>query len=286
VEKRGHEGEGDLELRATEPREKARNEPENVFLAFEQGGQIECVLVEPREEVLSKLSFALQAPEVTMGRADHAHVDLLGHRRAERQYFTRLNDPKELRLSLERHVADFVEQERSGVRTTDESRLVAVGARKGSALEAEELAFDEVLGDGGAVDGREASRAAAQAMNLGGHDLLARAARPEQEHVESSRGDTLELRDDSVDLQTPNERARLAGAPFGVAEQSTVDAIRPVVFGTLLHELEHRVAHAQLVERLELVFADGVAVHERPVAAAEVAHHERAILPADLGVAA
>src|SRR5207244_13652639 len=58
-----------------------------------------------------------------------------------------------------------------------------VRARKGAALVTEQLVFDEVLGERGAVDGDErAFRIRAEAVQLAGDELLSRSALSYDEH--------------------------------------------------------------------------------------------------------
>ncbi len=64
-------------------------------------------------------------------------------------------------------------------------------AGEGALLVAEQLAFDQRLGERGAVDGDEgAGRARAAAHGWRGHELLARAALAQQEHGNIGSGHT------------------------------------------------------------------------------------------------
>ena len=65
-----------------------------------------------------------------------------------------LQEPENFRLQGAGQVADLVEEERAAVRELDLSRRLLGGAGEGAALVAEELALEQVLGDG-AVDGHE-----------------------------------------------------------------------------------------------------------------------------------
>ena len=129
---------------------------------------------------------------------------------AEREDLARLQDAQELRLRLERHVADLVEEERPAVGELDEARLVAVGAAEGAAPVAEELALEQVVRDGGAVDGLEAPAPPRDAVQLARGDLLARARLAEEHARELRRRDALELGGDEVHLPAADERLRSA----------------------------------------------------------------------------
>ena len=68
------------------------------------------------------------------------------------------------------------------------------GAGEGAAHVPEELALDEVLGDGAAVDGDEGpAHALAAAVELARDELLAGAGLAGDEHADVGRGDLLQL---------------------------------------------------------------------------------------------
>ena len=58
-------------------------------------------------------------------------------------------------LHLKAHLADFVEENRAAVRGLEAAQAVAVGAGEAAASVAEELGFEQGLGDRRAVDGDE-----------------------------------------------------------------------------------------------------------------------------------
>src|SRR5206468_9186894 len=90
-----------------------------------------------------------------------------------------LEDPQDLRLRLQAHVPDLVEEDRPAVGLYELAELVAAGPREGSLLVAEQLRLDQVLGDGGAVDTDEGSLAARTVpVDRSGDQLLANAALP------------------------------------------------------------------------------------------------------------
>src|SRR5262249_53334119 len=110
--------------------------------------------------------------------------------------------------------------------------VVAVGAGEGAAAVAEELAFDEVAGDGGAVEGDEGLvGAGGVGMNGAGDDFLAGAALAGDEDVDGRAGDALGEGPDS---------AHVAGEPGGVVFEGELlsrpycGAVLP--FGTALLE--------------------------------------------------
>ena len=88
-----------------------------------------------------------------------------------------LQQPQDLGLGRRRHVADLVEEQRAAVALLELADPPAVGAGEGALLVAEQLALQQVLGDGGAVDGQE-RRLGPQAVLVdgAGDQLLAGAA--------------------------------------------------------------------------------------------------------------
>ena len=94
--------------------------------------------------------------------ADRAHLALLEH-------------AQELDLQLDRHLADLVEEQRAAVRLHEETRA-AVGVGERAAHVTEQLALEERLGDGAAVDGDERPLRAPALVESAGDQLFAGAA--------------------------------------------------------------------------------------------------------------
>ena len=105
-----------------------------------------------------------------------------------------LEDAEELGLRVERHVADLVEEERAAVGQLDEAGLVPVRAGEGAAPVAEELALQEVVRDGRAVDRLEGAAPARHAVELARRDLFARPGLAEDDARQLGRRDALEVR--------------------------------------------------------------------------------------------
>ncbi len=85
-----------------------------------------------------------------------------------------LEGAKQLRLHLERHLAELVEEERALVRLDEEPLAVGAGVGESAADVTEQLALEQVGGHGGAVDGdHRPVVAAAAAMQGARGELLA-----------------------------------------------------------------------------------------------------------------
>src|SRR5690349_8167246 len=99
-----------------------------------------------------------------------------------------LKDAQDLRLRAQAHVADFVEEKRAAVSLLEFTSLVFRRAGKTALDVAEELGFDEFLGDRRAIDFDErALTAKARGVQRAGNELLARAALAINQHAAISR---------------------------------------------------------------------------------------------------
>src|SRR5262249_22299903 len=132
--------------------------------------------VEPEEEVLAEAAGPHLHLEVT-GRGGHdagVHPERLGA--ADALGAGLLQGPQQLRLPLRGQLADLVEKSGSAAGGLQAPRPVLRGAGEGPAHVPEELALQQVLGEGGAGYGDERADAAlAPAMDGGREDVLPRA---------------------------------------------------------------------------------------------------------------
>ena len=156
----GHEGLGRVRRNGGNRRafgrlqaDEVAGERDDVVLALAQRRDVDRDHREAVVEVAAERALHHGLLEVRVGRGDHAHVhgDVL--RAAHAADFAFLQDAQELALEQEGHGGDFVEEERAAVCDLEEALLVGIGAREGSLHVAEHLALEQVLGQGGAVDG-------------------------------------------------------------------------------------------------------------------------------------
>src|SRR5581483_6395049 len=111
--------------------------------------------VEPEVEVLAEPPSAHERLEVAVSRGHDPCPEGARVALAEALVLPLLEDAEELDLRLERHLADLVQEERALASRLELAGAVAIGAREGAALVAEELALDERPGERRAVDGDE-----------------------------------------------------------------------------------------------------------------------------------
>ena len=121
--------------------------------------------------------------EVAIGGGDQADIELPGARAADAFELALLQDAQELGLQLRRQFADLVEKDGAAFGHLELALLLRHGAGEGALLVSEQLAFQQRLGERGAVDGDEGfGGARAEAVQGAGHQFLARAGLAQDEH--------------------------------------------------------------------------------------------------------
>ena len=165
--------------------------------------------------------------------------------------------------SGKRHVADLVEKQRAAVALLELADAAAVGAGEGALLVAEQLAFQQVLRDGGAVEGQERCFAPGAVLVDGpGDQFLAGAALAGDQHGDVLGRDAADglvhlahgragaengalhvgvcgrLGDDGRFAHPPGHFERLADHSTQLLQ---VERLEQVVVGALLHRLDGRV---------------------------------------------
>src|SRR6478672_10892305 len=96
-------------------------------------------------------SIRSRGGEVAVRRRDDANVDTNRGRAPDALELLLLQDAKQLRLQVESHLADLVEEQRAAVRALEGALDAPDRAGEGAALVAEEGALDQPLGECGAV---------------------------------------------------------------------------------------------------------------------------------------
>ena len=152
------------------------DEQGNVLLAVAQGRQGDGKDVDAVVEVGAHGLVLDLGVEIAVGGRNEAEGGLLGGVRAEGRVALGLEHAQELDLQVEGEFPYFVEEEGAVVGRADEARFVARGAREGTLGVAEEFAFQQVFGDGAAVDRYEGALAAAVVVD-GARDQILAAAR-------------------------------------------------------------------------------------------------------------
>ena len=145
-----------------------------------------------------------------MGRGDDAHVAADGAVAADPLETSLLQHPQQLHLHLQRHVADLVQEQRAALGELEAAEPRRQRARECAFFVAEQLALEQVRGDGAAVHRHERMRGAArQLVNVARDHFLAGAGLAQDQHIGVKRRD---LFDQAVDgahgLDAPLGRKR------------------------------------------------------------------------------
>src|SRR5215217_2477325 len=156
---------------------------DDVLAALAQGRQLQGDDVEPVVEVLAEgVPLHLVLEHLVRG-GDDTDVHRLAPVVADLVDDLLLERPQELHLELERHLANLAQEEGAADGRLELARLGGHRAREGALHVAEQLALQQVLGDGAAVDGDEgALHPGRAAVELPGDELLAGARLARNQH--------------------------------------------------------------------------------------------------------
>src|ERR1700676_2491299 len=119
-------------------------------------------------------------------------------RAADGKHSALLDNAEELGLRFATHLADFIEEKRSAVRSLDESWVSPVGSGERTLLMPEQLALDQGLDDGGAIDRHERTRSTGSLVDGLGCFFFAGAGFTSDENGNSCRSDALDRFHDSA----------------------------------------------------------------------------------------
>ena len=145
------------------------------------------------EKVFAEIVLADGLDDVAVGGSDEADVHLEFIVAADAGEGAVFKEAEEFGLEGPAHVANFIEENGTAVGFFDAAELLADGAGKRALFMAEELAFEEVFGDGGAVDADVISLAAdTEAVEGAGDQFLAGAAFAEDQDGGVGGGDVLD----------------------------------------------------------------------------------------------
>ncbi len=159
------------------------DELRDVFGSFPERGHAHLDHVDAIVQIFAEFAVGHHLRQIAIGREQHARVDLFFTAAADGTHLALLQDAQQASLHLERHLADFVEQEGAALAIAEQPFAIAVGAREGALHVAEQLALQQVLGDGTAIDAQRA-RLGTRRGGVDGtrHDFLTRAALARDQH--------------------------------------------------------------------------------------------------------
>ncbi len=150
------------------------NQLRNVGGALAQRRQRERENAEPVIQVAAKLAVGDHLGQIAIGGRHQPDVHFDGPHAAQPLELVFLKSAQQLRLQFQRNVAHFVQEQRALVGQLEAADFLRDGSGERALFVAEQLAFEQAGGDGGAVELDEgALAAAAQVVNGAGDQLLA-----------------------------------------------------------------------------------------------------------------
>src|SRR6185436_3593982 len=148
---------------------------------------------ETEVQVFAELAAFDLALEIALGGGYDAHVGAYRLVTADPAKLARFEHAEELGLDVDGKLAHFVEKERAPLGVLERASPRGNGARERAALVAEELALDERVADGAAVDDVERLfRSLAREVDGAREHVLARARLALEQHGSVGRRDALE----------------------------------------------------------------------------------------------
>ena len=152
-----------------------------------QGDDIES---QPIQQVVPEAAGPRQPGQILVGGGDQAHIAMQGLAPAHPLELAVLDDPQQLLLHQGRSVRQFVQKQGAAIRPLEPPLMDFGGAGVGADLVAEQLVFQQGVGNGGAVQLQELPPPAlGKVMQPLGDQFLARAPLPDDEHGLLQGGD-------------------------------------------------------------------------------------------------
>jgi hypothetical protein len=153
------------------------DEERDRVLAIAQRGNGDRYHVEPVVEILPEGTVAHGRLQVPVRCGEDARIDPHIALAAQPRELAVLEHLQELGLQTRMHLADLVQEDGALIGILELAELPLLGSRERALFEAEELALQELRGQGGAIHLDEGTLAAGRELVQGaGHELLAGAA--------------------------------------------------------------------------------------------------------------
>ena len=127
----------------------------NVVHSMAQRRHVELDHVQSVVQVFAEAALENFPLQIAVRGGHHLHVDVHGHRRADRRHFVLLQHAQQFRLELERHFADFIQKHDAAFGGAKHAQAAPGRAGKRALLVTEQLAFGKRGGERGAIDGHK-----------------------------------------------------------------------------------------------------------------------------------
>src|SRR5579863_2018965 len=127
------------------------DEDRKIFEALAQRRKDQREDVDPVEEVAAKRVLLDEVFQIAVSGDHYANIDLNRFIAADALNFAFFQHAKELCLHRDRHIADFVEEQRATIGLFKLAKVLCCGAGEGAFFVAEEFGFDKFGWDGGTI---------------------------------------------------------------------------------------------------------------------------------------
>jgi hypothetical protein len=177
AEEQAFGGRGNLRAVVATSLEKVRDQVDEVFAPLGERRHACFHHVDAIEQVLAERGVAHHHGQVGVGGRDEAHVDATHAAFAHASHFPLLQHAQELGLDVGRNLADLVQEQGPATRLLEQPRVRAHRTGEGTAVVAEQLAFQDAGCECCAVDRHEGGvRARAETVQVAREHFLAHPA--------------------------------------------------------------------------------------------------------------
>src|SRR5579883_3060318 len=132
--------------------DKKVDEVWNVFFVLPERRNINRHDVQPIIKVFTETALLQRSTKVAIRGGYQTHIDLESFRPAQALEFALLKHAKQFDLNRGRNIADFIEKNRPSICQLKLAGLGGDSAGERSLLVSEQLAFEQIFGNGGAVN--------------------------------------------------------------------------------------------------------------------------------------
>ena len=191
----------------------------DIVASLTKGGEFDGGRANAVEEIFAKLLLGNQLRKGLVGGGEDADVDfdVIGGSEFLENSF--LQDAEEFDLHRLREVANFVKEKSASIGLLESAFAIGDRSGKGSAHVSKELAFEQVLGNGSAVDRDERFLASVAVLIEGaGDELFAGAGFAQDKDGDLGGGKAANLLVDFLHRRAAPEQLRLAGVARGSAD--------------------------------------------------------------------
>src|SRR6266478_7398293 len=169
----------------------------NIHFSLAERWQRNRENIQPIVQILSEFAVTDHLPQVSIARRDDTNIDPRGTGAAHSLELAFLEHSKKLGLKLQRHVSNFVEEQRSTIGQRKTAHVRTNSAGESSALVSEEFAFQKTGGHRRAVHLDEVpATARTELVNRSGDDFLAGSGLAADQDTGISGCDRLNFRED------------------------------------------------------------------------------------------